>query len=84
MAQVRQAIQQRDTKALYRAAHALKGTIANFTTGRAFEAIAALETLAQNHDMEHIEVATTDLNQALNDLEKALVQFSGSAAIGAV
>ena len=73
---VHAAVTQRDGAALARATHALKGAIANLTTGRAFKAAVSLENMAKNGKMEPVQQGCTDLDTELRDLSKALLQFT--------
>ncbi len=65
----REAIAGGDHEALQRAAHALKGMIGNFETGRAYELAQRLETIGK----ENIEIDEASL--VLADLERQIVRL---------
>jgi CheY-like chemotaxis protein len=72
---LREALQQRDTKALAAAAHALKGAIANFTEGPALEATKALEALAKSGDLRDANQAMQRVTVELDQLQASLSEF---------
>jgi HPt (histidine-containing phosphotransfer) domain-containing protein len=74
---IRQAIGSRDPEALRRAAHALKGSIANFAAQAPLEAASRLETMGRSNELAGIEEAYLTLEKEVTRLERAL------AAIGA-
>jgi CheY-like chemotaxis protein len=76
MADLRRALQQQDAKELARAAHALKGAVANFTDGGALLATVALEKLALRGDLENADGACQKLAVELDRLQTALIEFS--------
>jgi len=76
MAALRQALQQRDSTALARAAHALKGAVASFTEGRALEATVALEKIALGGDLLGADQAHERLATELDRLQAALTAFA--------
>ena len=53
-----------DLSRLHRAAHAFKGSVANFGPGPAFEAASHLETLAKTGDVAAIDPAIADLHRS--------------------
>jgi len=70
----REAIVQRDTDALQRAAHALKGMIGNFETGEGFELARQLETMArEGGDMGEASRVLADLDRHIVRLQAALL-----------
>jgi two-component system, sensor histidine kinase and response regulator len=74
---IRQAIGSRDAEALRRAAHALKGSIANFAAQAPLEAASKLETMGRRNELAGLEEAYLTLEKEVTRLERAL------AAIGA-
>ena len=51
MAEVQNAIAQKDAQRLKAAAHALKGAVGSFGPSRAFDAVLRLETMGRNGDL---------------------------------
>ncbi|HUZ46225.1 MAG TPA: response regulator [Terriglobia bacterium] len=62
---VRAAIAQHDSKVLERAAHALKGSIGNFSAHPAYEATLQLEKIGRHGDLTGVEEACRLLDQEL-------------------
>jgi two-component system sensor histidine kinase/response regulator len=65
-----------DWESTERAAHSLKGLIANFGAGRAHEAAAAAEQLAKRREAEEFSQALAELESAVQELMTALHEFS--------
>jgi len=63
---VRRAIDASDATALRHAAHALKGSVANFAAPRPFEAARRLERMGIDEDLSGAMVALQELEEALN------------------
>jgi CheY-like chemotaxis protein len=63
---VRKAIDASDAAALRHAAHALKGSVANFAAPRPFEAARRLERMGIDEDLSGAVVAFQELEEALN------------------
>ncbi len=61
MTDVREAIDRGDSQRLERAAHALKGAVANFGVGSAFQASLKVETMAQDGNLSNIAQAHESL-----------------------
>ena len=72
MRAVREALDRGDGRTLERSAHALKGSIGNFTAGAAFEAALRLETLGRAGDLSGGEAAWAALQDQMKHLSKAL------------
>jgi HPt (histidine-containing phosphotransfer) domain-containing protein len=72
MAALRAALQRRDAPELASLAHALKGTIANFTDGAAFQSAVKVEQLAKEADLyragESFRRLEADVDALLNSL----------------
>ncbi len=86
MANLRRAIQRLDKNDIARAAHALKGAVANFTDGDALQATVALENIALKGDLQDADEAYRRLAAELDRLQIALTEFgheqSGSKSKG--
>jgi CheY-like chemotaxis protein len=81
MSRVRVAVQQRNAVALRQAAHALKGAVSNFTSGRPFEVVVALETMARNQELSSVEKAGAEVEQEVGRLQKALLKFTKAGVL---
>lgn len=82
LADIRRALASRDGPALERAAHFLKGAVANFGAQRATEAAFTLEKMGREERWEGCEAILTDLEAAFAQLVPelaALLPPSGSA-----
>jgi len=75
MADLRRALQRLDPNDLARAAHALKGAIANFTEGGALQAAVALENIALKGNLQGADEACRRLAAELDHLQMALTEF---------
>jgi len=82
LSSVRQAIASRDGRGLQRAAHALKGSIANFAARGAFEAALKLETMGRCDDLTGAEEAYLTLEKEVGRLQRALVAVVGASKRG--
>jgi HPt (histidine-containing phosphotransfer) domain-containing protein len=80
LSEIREAIERRDSKALERAAHALKGSVSNFAATAAFEAALRLENIGSNGDMAHAEEAYAALEEEVKYLEPALAGLGKGGA----
>lgn len=69
-------LDQADWERLERAAHKLKGSIANFQARRAYEAAAKLEELARKPDRIGVAHAQALLEEAVARLQEELRQFA--------
>jgi HPt (histidine-containing phosphotransfer) domain-containing protein len=72
LADIREALRRRDAPALERAAHALKGSAANFGAKDTVAAAATLESLGRGGDIEGGEAVYADLERAMSRLLDAL------------
>jgi two-component system, sensor histidine kinase and response regulator len=75
LAGVRQAVEQRDTAAVARFAHAIKGAVSNYSAKKAFEAALSLEKAGSRRDLEHLEAGLGELEREIGRLQKALSSF---------
>jgi PAS domain S-box-containing protein len=66
VSKIRKAIDASDPTALRHAAHALKGSVANFGAPRPFEAAQMLERMGIDEDLSDARAALRDLEEALN------------------
>jgi CheY-like chemotaxis protein len=73
MAEIRQAIIERDARKLEQSAHALKGSVGNFEAREAFAAAGRLERNGREHDWDQVEANWAALEAAINRLKPALV-----------
>jgi signal transduction histidine kinase/CheY-like chemotaxis protein len=72
LADIREALRRRDAPALERAAHALKGSAANFGAKETVAAAATLESLGRGGDIEGADAVYADLERAMSRLLGAL------------
>ena len=77
LVEIRESVKGDDPQALARAAHNLKGSVANFCAPAAFQAALRLETLGSNGDLSFASQACAELEEAIQDLEAALEQLVG-------
>jgi signal transduction histidine kinase/DNA-binding response OmpR family regulator len=80
LAEIRQAISQRDAPRLKRGAHTLKGSVGNFGTSGAFEAAARLERDGHKEDWRQAEEDWTALSEAMGRLTAALAELGRAQA----
>jgi len=71
-ASIHDALEHGDSDALARAAHTVKGSVANFAAGQAFEAALNLEQTARRGDLTSAAGAVEALDGALEELCEAL------------
>ena len=72
LSSIRRAIASQDARALQQAAHAFKGSIANFAARGPLEAAVALETMGRRNDLAGAEKAYLTLKKEVARLERAL------------
>jgi CheY-like chemotaxis protein len=72
LAEIREALAQKDAWRLKVAAHTLKGAVANFEANAAFEAAKKLEKIGTEGNLEGAEEVFSELEQALERLHPAL------------
>jgi HPt (histidine-containing phosphotransfer) domain-containing protein len=69
---IREGVTNGDAGALERAAHSLKGSVANFSAKRAFDAAYKLEVIGKEGKLEGAGAALSDLEKEMRDLEAVL------------
>ena len=69
---VHAAVEQRDGPGLFRAAHSIKGSVANFDATVAFEAALRLEQMGRANDFVHSREACAALEREIRRLTDAL------------
>jgi HPt (histidine-containing phosphotransfer) domain-containing protein len=72
LTEIRSAAARRDDRTLVRAAHAVKGAVANFATGTAYNAARRLEQAARRADWMEIRRAHSEFEQQVNALAAQL------------
>lgn len=72
MSRIKEALMQNDLSALSQAAHALKGSVGNFTTREPFEAARTLEQLSRHGDITLAPQVVVKLEHALSRLTPEL------------
>ena len=75
VANVRNAVEINDSIALGRAAHALKGSVANFAARHALNAAIHLEEVAPGNDPAETNRALAKLEEELDKLSSVLASF---------
>jgi HPt (histidine-containing phosphotransfer) domain-containing protein len=75
MAEIRQAMAQKDASRLQRAAHTLKGSVGNFGAAEAFEAAGRLELDGRQQDWSQAAEDGAALEAALLRLQPALAEL---------
>jgi HPt (histidine-containing phosphotransfer) domain-containing protein len=78
---VRMAVLGNDAAALQRSAHALKGTVANFSAKPATDAAWLLENMGRTCDLSGMDEAYADLDCQLALLRLALTEFQQQVAV---
>jgi CheY-like chemotaxis protein len=71
-------LQKKDAAQLAKAAHALKGAIANFTDGQAFQSAVRLEQAARESDLRFAEEGLPRLESEVTELVEELRAFVGA------
>ena len=74
---IRGAVERGDARALERAAHKLKGTVANFAARAAYDAALRMEVMGREGHLEQAAEALQDLESALKELRPVLLELSG-------
>ena len=72
MTRIREGFANGDAVALERAAHSLKGAVANFSAKRAFDAAYTLEVIAREGRLEDADNALSNMEKEIKELESAL------------
>ena len=75
MAEIQDAIEHRDSSALHRAAHSLKGSVANLGGTAAQEAAMKLEQLGREGDMQDVDEAYLSLVEEVSQFKVKVVRF---------
>jgi len=81
MDEIEAAVGRGDGRAVSRAAHALKGSIGNFTSGAPVEAAQRLETLGREGDLARLDDAWVALRDAVARFRPALTALAGRAGV---
>jgi PAS domain S-box-containing protein len=76
LSDIRQAVASRDSQALQRTAHALKGSVANFTARKATQAAQKLEMMGREGDLTKSEPALLELEGEIERLKPVLEGFA--------
>ena len=79
--QVRLAVDTRNTAAVYRAAHTLKGSLGNFCAEPAFQAAYRLEQIGRSGEMASLDEAFASLEAELGRLQPALAALVGKPGV---
>jgi PAS domain S-box-containing protein len=83
MQTIRDSLAERDAETLSKAAHSLKGSVANFGADRAFEAARSVEMASRNNELDGLDAAVQALAEQVdavrNDLERLLMAKEFSA-----
>ncbi len=74
---IREAVAHRDADALERAAHALKGSVGNFSAKPAADAALRLEVMGREGNLAEAEAAFAVLEKEIERLKSALVGLEG-------
>ena len=74
---IRGAVERGDAQGLERAAHKLKGTVANFSARASYDAALRLEVMGRGGHFEQAGEALGELDSALEELRPVLVKLSG-------
>jgi CheY-like chemotaxis protein len=74
---IREAVERGDARALERAAHKLKGTVANFAARAAYDAALRMEVMGRAGHLEQAAEALQGLESTLEELKPALLELSG-------
>jgi HPt (histidine-containing phosphotransfer) domain-containing protein len=80
VADLRQAGAARDAEALYRAAHALKGMVAQFGAPAATAALVTIETLGREGDLAGADALIATVLEEIERLDEALNRLERPAA----
>jgi HPt (histidine-containing phosphotransfer) domain-containing protein len=72
----REAVSRRDSVALERGAHTLKGSVSNFAARRAYEAAAELEEIGRRGNLKDAAAVHSRLQHELDDLVDVLVGYT--------
>ncbi len=76
LSEIRSAVEQGDSEALHRAAHALKGSVGNFGAAPAFQAALHLERLGRSARLDEAGEAYRHLESEISRLVPALADLA--------
>ncbi len=76
LAAIRLGVAESDASAVHFAAHALKGSVGNFSAATVFEAVRILEEMGQREDLSKAAAAVATLEQELARLQPVLAAFA--------
>ena len=76
MAEIREGIEIQDANRVERAAHSLKGSVANFASEAAWEAAFALEKMGREKQLNDAQSAYAHLAVVMNSIEPELSQLA--------
>ena len=76
---IKGAVVARDSAALQRAAHTMKGAVANFGAHGAYEAAYQLELMGRRHDLKEVDPAYETLARIMSQIHPALVELATSS-----
>ena len=79
MVEIQAAKETRNAKLLERAAHSLKGSVANFGAEQAVEAALRLEKMGRGGNLTGVEQACADLAVVMHGIHPELAQMAGEA-----
>jgi len=74
---IRGAVERSDAQGLERAAHKLKGTVANFSARASYDAALRLEVMGRGGNLEQAKEGLARLESALQELRPVLIKLSG-------
>jgi len=74
---IRGAVERGDAQGLERAAHKLKGTVANFSARTSYDAALRLEVMGRSGQLEQAREAVGQLESALEELKPVLLKLTG-------
>jgi two-component system sensor histidine kinase/response regulator len=80
MEDIRKGVKEHDARAVEKAAHALKGSVANFAAQAAFDAALRLEEIGRSGDLAVAAVALENLEREITRLTPALAKVAADAA----
>jgi len=81
LSRIKEALVQQDLTALTQAAHALKGSVGNFTTREPFEVARALEQIGRHGDIGQASQVVVKLEHALSQLTPELENLRQEVAV---
>jgi PAS domain S-box-containing protein len=81
MAEVREAVAERDATRLQHAAHTLKGSVGNFGAREAFEAARRLEAIGRDQNWTQADEAWAALEAAIDRLKPAMAEACQASAL---